>query len=254
MSSLIRNLRLVHKLVLLGLMAALLVAVPLTAYVRGALSGLTAIEAERRGLAPSQALLEVVRLAQIHRGMTATVLGGKADAETQRQARAAEVQQAVQRFEAQLAGGVDNARIRSDWRAIAGQWQSLSQAVDARGVTGPESFARHTAMITGLIELNDRVADHFGLSSDPDKSTYFLIIGTLQQMPRLTETLGQARARGSALERACGTARTRHQPGEGVRTRRHAQGPSGGHARAGAQRFRGGAQAGAHGGSPRRRR
>jgi len=89
MSSLVRNLRLAHKLLLLGLMAALLVAVPLTAYVRDALGGLAAIDAERQGLAPSRSLLEVVRLAQIHRGMTATVLGGKADAEPQRQARAA---------------------------------------------------------------------------------------------------------------------------------------------------------------------
>ncbi|WP_297398725.1 methyl-accepting chemotaxis protein [Hydrogenophaga sp.] len=199
MSSLVRNLRLAHKLLLLGLMAALLVAVPLTAYVRDALGGLAAIDAERQGLAPSRSLLEVVRLAQIHRGMTATVLGGKADAEPQRQARAAEVLQAVQRFEALLASGVDDARIRRDWRAVAEQWQSLSQAVAARGVSGPESFARHTAMISGLIELNDRVSDHFGLTADPDKSTYFLVIGTLQQMPRLTEMLGQARARGSAL-------------------------------------------------------
>ena len=199
MSSFIRNLRLVHKLLLLGVIAALLVTVPLTAYVRDALGGLQAIDAERQGLAPSRSLLDVVRLAQIHRGMTATVLGGKADAEPQRQARAGEVEQAIQRFEALLASEVHDARIRNDWKRIAEQWQSLSQAVVARGITGPESFARHTAMIAGLIELNDRVSDHFGLTSDPDKATYFLIIGTMQQMPRLTEMLGQARARGSAL-------------------------------------------------------
>ncbi len=199
MSAFIRHLRLAHKLLLLGLIAALLVAVPLTTYVRDALGGLQSIDAERQGLAPSRALLDVVRLAQIHRGMTATVLGGKADAEPQRQARASEVEQAVQRFDVLLASGVNDARIRNDWRRVKEQWQSLSQAVAARGIAGPESFARHTAMIAGLIELNDRVSDHFGLTADPDKSTYFLIIGTLQQMPRLTEMLGQARARGSAL-------------------------------------------------------
>ncbi len=199
MTSFIQNLRLARKLMLLGAIAALLVAVPLTAYVRNALSDLTTIATERAGLAPSHALLEVVRLAQIHRGMTATVLGGKADAEPQRQARAAELQKAVQAFDALAGNGIDDARIRADWQRGSQQWQALSQGIGARGVTAAESFARHTEMIAGFIELNDRVADHFGLTADPEKATYFLVIGTLQQMPRLTEMLGQARARGSAL-------------------------------------------------------
>ncbi len=199
MTSFIQNLRLARKLVLLGAIAALLVAVPLTAYVRNALADLTTIATERAGLVPSRALLEVVRLAQIHRGMTATVLGGKADVEPQRQARAAELQKAVQAFDALLGSDIDDARIRTDWQRGSQQWQALSQAIGARGVTAAESFARHTEMIAGFIELNDRVADHFGLTADPEKATYFLVIGTLQQMPRLTEMLGQARARGSAL-------------------------------------------------------
>ncbi|WP_137920532.1 methyl-accepting chemotaxis protein [Hydrogenophaga sp. 2FB] len=199
MLSFVRHLRLAHKLALLGAIAALLVLVPLTAYVRDAVSGLTTVGLEQRGLAPSRALLDVVRLAQIHRGMSATVFGGKADVEPQRRARADEVQQAAQRFESMLAGDPMDARIQRDWRAIASQWQSLSQAVAARSIAGPESFARHTAMIAALIELSDRVTDHYGLTADPQKSTYFLIIASLQQMPRLTEMLGQARALGSAL-------------------------------------------------------
>ncbi|MBT9463339.1 methyl-accepting chemotaxis protein [Hydrogenophaga sp.] len=199
MSSFIRNLRLVHKLALLGVIAALLVSVPLVVYVRDAFGGLGAIEAERQGLEPSRALLEVVRLAQTHRGMTATVLGGKSEVEPQRKAKSDEVQQAITRFDAMVASDMPDARIRSDWQRLEEQWQSLASTVASRGLTGPESFARHTALIGGLIELNDRVSDHFGLTSDPDKATYFLIIGTLQQMPRLTEMLGQARARGSVL-------------------------------------------------------
>ncbi|QHE84978.1 methyl-accepting chemotaxis protein [Hydrogenophaga sp. BPS33] len=199
MFAFVRHLRLAHKLALLGAIAALLVLVPLTAYVRDAVSALSTIDLERRGLAPSRSLLEVVRLAQIHRGMSATVFGGKADAEPQRQARADEVQKAVQAFQTLLANDAMDARIQRDWRAVAAQWQSLAQAVASRSITGPESFARHTALIASLMELTDRVSDHHGLTADPYKSTYFLIIGNLQQMPRLTEMLGQARALGSAM-------------------------------------------------------
>jgi methyl-accepting chemotaxis protein len=195
----IQNLRLARKLLLLGAMAALLVAVPLGAYVRDVFAGLQTSDTERSGLAPSRALLEVVRLAQIHRGLSATVLSGQAAADAPRQARAAELEQAMQRFDALLSSQIDDARIRSDWGRGRTQWQALSQAMAARSLNGGQSFAQHTELIGAWIELNDRVADHFGLTADPHKSSYFLIIGTLQQLPRLSELLGQARARGAAL-------------------------------------------------------
>ena len=196
----IQNLRLARKLVLLGAIAALLVAVPLGAYVRDVFAGLATSDTERRGLPPARALLEVVRLAQIHRGLSATVLSGQAAAEPQRQARAAELEQAMQRFDALLqADGAADERMRRDWARGRTQWQAVSQGVGARSLSGAQSFAQHTEMIGAWIELNDRVADHFGLTADPEKGTYFLIIGTLQQLPRLSELLGQARARGSAL-------------------------------------------------------
>ncbi len=116
MTSFIQNLRLAHRLLLLGLIAMLLVAVPLTTYVRGALADLDTIANERAGLAPTRALLEVVRLSQIHRGMTATVLGGKTDAEPQRQTRADELQQAMQRFDALLVRDIEDERIRAGWQ------------------------------------------------------------------------------------------------------------------------------------------
>ncbi|MDP1685839.1 methyl-accepting chemotaxis protein [Hydrogenophaga sp.] len=199
MSNFIQNLRLARKLMLLGVIAALLVSVPLVVYVRDALAALSAIETERQGLAPSRTLLEVVRLAQIHRGLTATQLGGKSEVGAQRQAKADEVQQAIGRFDAMVLGGMQDARVRSDWKRLVEQWNPLAASVASGGLTATESFARHTALIGGLIELNDRVSDLHGLTNDPDKATYFLVIGTLQQMPRLTETLGQARARGSVL-------------------------------------------------------
>ena len=199
MTSFIQNLRLAHRLLLLGLIAMLLVAVPLTTYVRGALADLDTIANERAGLAPTRALLEVVRLSQIHRGMTATVLGGKTDAEPQRQTRADELQQAMQRFDTLLVRDIEDERIRAGWQRGMEQWRVLSQAIASQGVTAAQSFGRHTEMIDGFVELSDRLTDHFGLTADPHKGTYFLIISTLQQMPRLTEVLGQARARGSAL-------------------------------------------------------
>ena len=94
--------------------------------------------------------------------MTATVLGGKTDAEPQRQTRAGELQQAMQRFDALLVRDIEDERIRAAWQRGMEQWRVLSQAIASQGVTAAQSFGRHTEMIDGFIELSDRVTDSGG--------------------------------------------------------------------------------------------
>ena len=199
MNRLITKLRLAHKLALLGGLAALVVGALLTLQVRQAVQTLGAIDGERTGIEPSRALLEVVRLTQQHRGLSAVVLGGKADAEPLRAARQAEVDQAAQRFSAILDSRIDSPRAREDWKQVSSQWQALAQAVAQRQIGVPDSMSRHTALIEAELELHDRVIDHFGLSLDAEAKTSFLVASVLQQMPRLTELMGQTRARGALL-------------------------------------------------------
>ena len=199
LSRLITNLRLVHKLALLGGVAVLVIGVLLTLQVRHAVQTLADIEGERRGIDPSRALLEVVRLTQQHRGLAATVLGGRADAEPLRAAGQAEVERAAQRFSAILDQQIDNLRVRDEWKQVTAQWRALADAVARRQISGPDSMSRHTALIEAQLELHDRVVDHFGLSLDAEAETRFLVTAVLQQMPRLGELMGQARARGALL-------------------------------------------------------
>jgi hypothetical protein len=87
MSNLIHRLRLSHKFGLLALLGALMLAPPMTYYLVDAEAELAYTRQEVAGLQPSAALLKLIRLTQQHRGLTATVLGGKAEAEGQRAER-----------------------------------------------------------------------------------------------------------------------------------------------------------------------
>jgi len=199
MNNLVANMRLSRKLGLVGLIVLVMVALPMGLYLQRMWQSIESTSAELNGIAPSRSLLNLMRLTQQHRGLSANVLGGKVELEAQRAAKQAEIDAAVSQFDAVVKRDVDNARVRADWLRAVEQWQSLAKALPARSVDGAQSFALHTALISDQIDLHDRVADHFGLSLDPQAGTYFLVLSTLQHMPRLTEALGQARARGSLL-------------------------------------------------------
>ncbi len=197
MHTFIRNLRLGHKFVVLGLVAAVMAGIPLVIQVRSLNQEVAVLEGEIAGLEPGRGLLRVVQLTQQHRGMSASVLAGNADFEAQRAAKQLELRQAVAAFDTLVKRDVDNARVRADWQRAAADWQTLVAAVAGRVISADESSRRHTALIGSQIELHDRLADHFGLTLDPEAGSYFAVIATLQQMPRVTEALGQVRALGT---------------------------------------------------------
>jgi methyl-accepting chemotaxis protein len=199
MNNLIANMRLSRKLGLVGLIVVVMVALPMGLYLHRMWLSIESTASEIDGIAPSRSLLNLMRLTQQHRGLSANVLGGKAELEAQRAAKQTEIETAVSQFDAVVKRDIDNARVRADWLRAVEQWQLLAKALPARSVDATQSFARHTALISDQIDLHDRVVDHFGLSLDPQAGTYFLVLSTLQHMPRLTEALGQARARGSLL-------------------------------------------------------
>ncbi|WP_374660323.1 methyl-accepting chemotaxis protein [Inhella sp.] len=199
MSGFIADLRLARKLALLGVISLIVCGSLLTLQVRQMWGELRTISHELAGLDPVRSLLDVVRLTQQHRGLSASVLGGKTEGEPERAARQAAVEKAMQQFDAILRRDIDDARVQSEWRRVSEEWRSLAAAVSGRQIAGSDSMARHTALIMAQLELNDRITDYFALTLHPESAGYFMIIAALQQMPRLTELMGQTRARGALL-------------------------------------------------------
>ena len=61
------------------------------------------------------------------------------------------------------------------------------------------SYEAHTALVPKLLDVEDQVADHYGLNLDPDVDSYQLIQAIDYQLPYLSEELGKMRAKGAGL-------------------------------------------------------
>jgi len=198
MSNLIHRLRLSHKFGLLALLGALMLAPPMTYYLVDAEAELAYTRQEVAGLQPSAALLKLIRLTQQHRGLTATVLGGKAEAEGQRAERQREVDQALGEFAA-LAAGIEDPKFAEGWQQAQQQWKTLSAQVAQRQLAAPASFAGHSALVELQLDLHGRLVSHYGLDLDPEPVSYHLVIATMTQLPQLTEQLGKLRGSGAGI-------------------------------------------------------
>ncbi len=200
MKNLFARLQLWKKFALLGIIGLALFGVPTTLYIISAEGVISHKTLEMKGVVPARALLRSMQLMQQHRGMSAILLGGNATVAAQRQAKAQEVDQALQKLQTQLKnGGARNPAIGQSLATVVTAWNALRDGVAAGQVTGPQSFSGHSDGIAKLFEINDLILDDFRLSLDPDLDSSKLITGGFVALPLLTEELGKMRARGSAI-------------------------------------------------------
>jgi len=193
-----KNLTTGTRLILgLGLMCLALVAVPLVMYVVESGRTLQSARLKQVGIAPSKALLRMVQLQQQHRGLSVIVLSGNTTMEAQRAAKQIEVDKAVEAFNTIMKSDITDPALTAAWRRAVGAWRGLANGVSSRSITNLESVAKHTVLIDENLKLLDLMLDHFGLLYDSTGHEYHLAMALMVHMPRLTELLGQLRARGS---------------------------------------------------------
>jgi len=96
------HIRLAHKFLVLGLIALLMVALPATIAVRDEFSAWEAARTEAVGIAPAGHILELVKLTQQHRGLSANVLGGNEALQGEREKRQAAIGQLLPQVRASL--------------------------------------------------------------------------------------------------------------------------------------------------------
>lgn len=198
MGSFIRNLRFAHKFLLISALAALMLVVPTVIFVRVNLEQIAVAKQEVRGLGPIQDVMKLTQLSQQHRGMSAVLLAGNEGQAPMRQAKESEVTQALVKAQASLAD-LGDSNVDARLAKMGNDWKALSAAIGSKAIAGPESFARHTTLIADELSLADDIVNVSGIALDPTAAGYYLQLAVLQHMPRVTEGLGQIRARGASL-------------------------------------------------------
>jgi len=192
------KLKMWQKFAVLGGLAVAMVAPP-TAMVAGSnFARLRSVEQQQAGMGPAADVLRFVQLAQQHRGLTASVLGGDVAKGAARADKQKAVDEALKQVVASTKPyGAKRLGERRDALQIG--WQTLASDVAAGKLDAGRSFARHTALVAEALTLLDDLADVSTLSLNPDPGIHFLNVAVLDELPELSELMGQARARGAAL-------------------------------------------------------
>jgi len=185
--------------ILIGGIAAILVSLPSVMLFREAYNGISATQKETSGIVPVRGILRALQLTQQHRGLSALFLNNDAGAVSKIAVKQQDAEIAYKSLAAVMQASVQNSRINGVWQATLRDWQSLAGDVSQRRITVATSFARHTAICTQLLKLNELVSDEFGLSADAELDSYQLIHSVILTLPSVTEILGMTRGKGGGL-------------------------------------------------------
>ena len=198
MERIIANLSFRQKFLALGLLLVLLVALPTIDMVRAALNDRAVLRAEKLGLDTSEVLLPLIKATQEHRGLSGAVLLGNVAMMPQRKDRQALVDQHLGQLAPMLAMH-QSTRLDEAYAQIRKDWQAL-QADVSKGVLLPaQSLKRHNLLVKQEIHLLLDMSDASGLTLDSDPLCYHMIMAFLRDMPRATDMMGQARAKGMTM-------------------------------------------------------
>ncbi|WP_348692893.1 methyl-accepting chemotaxis protein [Duganella fentianensis] len=187
-----------QKFVLLALIALVVALIPATLYLQQTTATIEAAQTEIEGTQPAAAIFKVIQLTQQHRGLAALALGGGNEAGAKRSAKQQQVDQAYARM-GELISSMRDPQLATQWEQLQQRWQSLRTTIDGAQVTVAQSYLLHTSLISGLLAVNDMVADQYGLQLDANVDSHQLIQAVYYQMPFLAEETGRLRAMGTAL-------------------------------------------------------
>ena len=194
----IHHLPIGRKFLVLSLVALIMVAAPTMSVISTSWGLYRALEDERAGLPPVKVLLKLVRLTQEHRGLSNAVLNGENSKAADRQARQQAIDQAFTEVE-QLYAGLPREALQPELKGMKAAWQDVSARVAQGGIAAPDSLKAHTALVNRMLNFVEDETGASGMALDADMACYYLITAAFRDLPRLSEKMGLARARGTVM-------------------------------------------------------
>jgi methyl-accepting chemotaxis protein len=191
--TIINNLKLNSKMLILALTAVVAVAAPTVLFISATNDEIEAASLEIIGVEAANPF-KVIQLVQQHRGLAAGALAGNLQQMGQLQKKAQEAGLAFQELQSNIKS-LNNGRLDSQVVQLRTEWESIVTDLKNQSLDAKTSFANHTSLIDGLFDFLWRVGAHTNLWYDPQVETYHLIIANLESLPKVTESLGQMRAK-----------------------------------------------------------
>ncbi|HEX6735421.1 MAG TPA: methyl-accepting chemotaxis protein [Azonexus sp.] len=149
---------------------------------------------ELEGLKAVKPLIKAIQFTQQHRGLSAAVLGGKAEQKPEVGQKAKDVEAELAKVESSLAEVLRNG---NDWKAIRADWSRL--AGEGLGMQLAANIAAHRLLINKMLTFTADISDYYQLTQDPEVGSFYLMDTALVRLPTLLETLGRMRANGTGV-------------------------------------------------------
>ena len=147
------------------------------------------------GLTLIKPISQSVQSIQLHRGLSAGIIGGNLD--EMRQSRAlteALVAENINQFVKMLPA--DFLQLE-EWHDIQAEWRSIEQS--GLNQTLAENFFAHTLIIEHLLDFEAAIAHKYGLLLESSIKEFYLHDTIINKLPLALERLGQVRAKGVGI-------------------------------------------------------
>jgi len=137
-------------------------------------------------------MLSLVRDLQQHRGLSSGVINGNQELVERLKQKDADVAASINKVAGILPPKV---LADKDWVDAGKLWADLLK--DGLELTAGENFKQHTDLIAAVLTLTSDLADFYGVTVDPELQSSYLLNLYVVKLPRVIETLGQLRAKGT---------------------------------------------------------
>ncbi|WP_018150880.1 nitrate- and nitrite sensing domain-containing protein [Leeia oryzae] len=158
----------------------------------------------QRGLGAVKAGVNLMTCVQQHRGMSAALLSGDHSFKPRLLGMQDKIAQALNQVSDALTNAPEQGMARRRFLQIQQAWSQLQQQVQT--LNPEQSFKQHTGLIRQVLYLLGDMGERAGLLEGHRLAQTQLAEVLLQRLPLLAESIGQARALGSAsaAKGACG--------------------------------------------------
>lgn len=193
----LRRQRLSRKLLILGMLAVAMMALPTVLYLQQALTQLRQADREAQGMLSLAAANIVIQFVQKHRGISTAVLSGNPEHLEERVAVRDSVNQGFEQIQQHMQA--TSAASQQVLREMQEQWVALEREIDSGDLTPADSTTQHTALVRRLLLFSEDLVNEFGLNTTTHPDVQALMYSTMQQTPLLSEQLDILRALGTGF-------------------------------------------------------
>ncbi|WP_438463854.1 methyl-accepting chemotaxis protein [Marinomonas sp. PE14-40] len=194
----LNNFKLSTKMLSLGLLALVAIALPTGFFIKTEVVLIDTLEKELAGIEPIRKLTKLETLFQEHRGISAIYLTVEGSSKRNIDERAESVVKYLSEIQPYFREVMPNTEINERLSSLASSFATLKSEVRNNNITKKESFSQHTKMVTEISsKMIPNVSEHFYLRYDPAPETYHLVIASNDDLPKVLEGIAWLRGIGA---------------------------------------------------------